>query len=518
MRFTSSPRPRTTAAMCFPPHWSSIMRPSLRTWLISARRRRGTGSNEHSIAAFLDRRGDRGSGQVHAGGAAVPGLERARHRSRGDARAGRHAGGRENPGHRAQLPRRGRPADGGIAAHVRRAGGASVQSGRAKSARRPMGGMRPLHRCHLCLSGRRPAPQPRRHSPARDHGAGRAPSGSDRAAGCARAAGFAACTAAQRRHGRRSLRKRAHGILRARARRLPRACGGRTHEDRDGGCRPTRGRRGRADSRAARGSIVDFLSAETLPWLQSARTRVRAAFDAQRLPHSLLLLSNPGLGAEPLANWISALALCESQGPRPCGECASCRLLRSDSHPDSHFVRLEEDAQQIKVDQVRALIESLSLKSYRGGYKVGVIEGAESLNANGANAFLKTLEEPGSNTVLIMIARPSHRLPATIASRCLRLTLVPPPPQDAIAWLEKHLQADAGPAARGAESEAKGAARAATGRSVAPAWNAALALAGGAPLLALELDALGLGALDADMQESFRELTGGWAGVGLLVG
>jgi DNA polymerase III subunit delta' len=261
---------------------------------------------------------------------------------------------------------------------------------------------------------------------------------------------------------------------------------------------------------------VDFLSAEELPWLQSARTRMRASFEAQRLPHSLLLLSRPGLGAEQLANWITALALCESQGSRPCGECASCRLLRSDSHPDSHIVRLEEDAQQIKVDQVRALIESLSFKSYRGGYKVGVIEGAEALNANGANAFLKTLEEPGANTVLIMIARPSHRLPATIASRCLRLTLVPPPLQDAIAWLEKHAQADGGPAARGAEGDAKGAPRAATRRSVAPAWNAALALAGGAPLLALELDALGLGALDADMQESLRQLTAGSVDVTLL--
>jgi DNA polymerase-3 subunit delta' len=248
---------------------------------------------------------------------------------------------------------------------------------------------------------------------------------------------------------------------------------------------------------------VDFLSAETLPWLQSARTRVRAAFDAQRLPHSLLLLSNPGLGAEQLANWISALALCESQGPRPCGECASCRLLRSDSHPDSHFVRLEEDAQQIKVDQVRALIESLSLKSYRGGYKVGVIEGAESLNANGANAFLKTLEEPGANTVLILIARPSHRLPATIASRCLRLVLTPPPTEAAVHWLEKHAEAQAGPTAEGRSP-------------VKHSWNAALALAGGAPLLALELDAVGLAALDADMRESLRQLAAGSVDVTLL--
>jgi DNA polymerase-3 subunit delta' len=239
---------------------------------------------------------------------------------------------------------------------------------------------------------------------------------------------------------------------------------------------------------------VDFLSAETLPWLQSARTRVRAAFDAQRLPHSLLLLSNPGLGAEQLANWISALALCESQGPRPCGECASCRLLRSDSHPDSHFVRLEEDAQQIKVDQVRALIESLSLKSYRGGYKVGVIEGAESLNANGANAFLKTLEEPGANTVLIMVARPSHRLPATIASRCLRLVLTPPPTETAVAWLQGRAQAGAG----------------------TQSWHAELALAGGAPLRALELAEVGVTALDADMREALRQLAAGSVDVTLL--
>src|SRR5258706_1171707 len=217
---------------------------------------------------------------------------------------------------------------------------------------------------------------------------------------------------------------------------------------------------------------MDFLSADSLPWLEGARQRLRASLAAQRLPHSLLLLSTPGLGAEQLANWISALVLCESLGPRPCGVCASCHLLRSDSHPDSYIVRLEEDARQIKVDQVRGLIQSLWLKSYRGGYKVGVIEGAETLNANGANAFLKTLEEPSSDTVLIMVARPNHRLPATIASRCLRLSLRPPSTETAIEWLEAHSQAS-------------------------QPWDAALALAGGAPLLAMPFDAERLSALCA---------------------
>jgi DNA polymerase-3 subunit delta' len=235
---------------------------------------------------------------------------------------------------------------------------------------------------------------------------------------------------------------------------------------------------------------MDFLSADSLPWLKPAQQKMRAASTAGRLPHSLLVLSAPGLGAEQLANWITALALCESPGHRPCDVCASCRLLRADSHPDAHAVRLEEDAQQIKVDQVRELIESLTTKSYRGGYKVGVIESAEALNANGANAFLKTLEEPSADTVLIMLARPNHRLPATIASRCLRLSLRPPPTEEGIEWLRAH--------------------------SSAKEWRAALSLAGGAPLLALQLDADGLAAIDADMRQCMAELAQGSVDITLL--
>jgi DNA polymerase III delta' subunit len=214
---------------------------------------------------------------------------------------------------------------------------------------------------------------------------------------------------------------------------------------------------------------MDFLSANSMPWLEPAQRQLRTAAAAGRIPHSLLLLSVPGLGAEALAHWVTGLALCESPDARPCGVCPSCLLLRADSHPDAHVVRLEEDAQQIKVDQVRELIESLALKSYRGGFKVGIIEGAEALNANGANAFLKTLEEPTANTVLIMIARPNHRLPATIASRCLRINLRAPDRQAALAWLDAH-----SPTKRN--------------------WNAALGVAGGAPLQAMAMEAAGLDA------------------------
>jgi DNA polymerase-3 subunit delta' len=236
---------------------------------------------------------------------------------------------------------------------------------------------------------------------------------------------------------------------------------------------------------------VDFLSADSLPWLHQAQQRLRDSMLAGRLPHSSLLLSAPGLGAEQLANWMAALALCESPAARPCGVCTSCSLLRSDSHPDYYVVRLEEDAKQIKVDQVRELIGSLTLKSYRGGYKVGIIEGAEALNANGANAFLKTLEEPSADTMLVMIARPTHRLPATIASRCLRLALRPPPREEAVSWLENH-------------------------GNPGQNWDAALALAGGAPLLAMELSTAGVAALEREMQEDVGAIAAGAVDITLV--
>ncbi len=237
---------------------------------------------------------------------------------------------------------------------------------------------------------------------------------------------------------------------------------------------------------------MDILSADALPWLHQWQRSLRDSRSAGRLPHSTLLLSTPGLGAELLANWLSALALCEATPAQaPCGVCTSCALLRSMSHPDFHLVKIEDEAKQIKVDQVRELIDSLSLKSYRGGYKVGVIEGAEALNVNGANAFLKTLEEPSAATLLVMIARPTHRLPATIASRCLRIALRPPAAAAAVTWLKAH-----GPAGRD--------------------FTAALALAGGAPLLALELQEAGIESLEAAMLADLKALAAGAVDVTLL--
>jgi DNA polymerase III subunit delta' len=226
---------------------------------------------------------------------------------------------------------------------------------------------------------------------------------------------------------------------------------------------------------------VDFLSADSLPWLREAQERVRAARLAGRLPQALLILSVPGLGAQQLAQWIAALGLCDSRDAAPCGACPSCLLLRADNHPDFHAVGVLEGAQQVKVDQIRELIDVLSLSSYRGGYKVAIVDNAETLNANGANAFLKTLEEPTADTLLMLVAKPSHRLPATIASRCQRIRLRAPPKETALAWLREREP--------GVQN-----------------WDAALALAAGAPLLALELPPAVMAELDREMRATLKRL------------
>jgi DNA polymerase-3 subunit delta' len=230
---------------------------------------------------------------------------------------------------------------------------------------------------------------------------------------------------------------------------------------------------------------VDYVSADALPWLAEPQQRLRAARAAGRLPQAVLLLSVPGLGALHFANWLAALTLCESQVAAPCGTCPSCALLRAASHPDYHVVRLEEKAKQIKVLQIRELIDSLALTSYRGGFKVATVEGAEALNANSANAFLKTLEEPSGATLLILSASWTHRLPATILSRCQRIALRAPPADAARAWLETH----GSPAANRDAN-----------------WPAALALAAGAPLSALELDAGVIAALEREMNDGIRAI------------
>jgi DNA polymerase-3 subunit delta' len=198
-------------------------------------------------------------------------------------------------------------------------------------------------------------------------------------------------------------------------------------------------------------------------WLEPVRAKLAAAVQHDRVAHALLLQDAPGAGGELLALWMAQLLLCLAPAPEgPCGACAGCARVRDNQHPDFTRIGLIEESKQIRVEQARELSAHLALASHQGGYKVALIDPADALNWNAANALLKTLEEPPARTVLILVAQQPSRLPATILSRCQRLRIRRPEREPALRWLSRFV--GEGP------------------------WGAVLDVIGNAPLLAAALD------------------------------
>ena len=236
------------------------------------------------------------------------------------------------------------------------------------------------------------------------------------------------------------------------------------------------GKKRESEEIAAAPDVGDMLVRAGVGWLAPLRERLAAMHGRDRLPHAVLLLGQPRAGQTELALWLAALLLCDQPGATSCGVCAGCRLFLAGTHPDFYRVGLEEDATVIRVEQIRSLSESFSLKSYRGHSKVALVDPADAMNINSFNALLKTLEEPSDKTYLILAASRSDRLPRTIVSRSARLRLPLPAAREALAWLN--------------------------GRRKHAGWERLLALANGAPFLALQYADAGLEEIDMVMQET----------------
>ena len=200
------------------------------------------------------------------------------------------------------------------------------------------------------------------------------------------------------------------------------------------------------------------------PWLETSRRSLFDQLTQDRMPHALLITGMPGVGKQALAGHLVNMLLCAQRSPdgQPCGRCPACTQLEAGTHPDFLRLQPEEDSSVIKVDQVRALSEALSLTAHGQGFKAAVVSPAEAMNINAANSLLKTLEEPSDNTVLVLVSDQPAQLPATVRSRCQRVRVDVPDRALALEWLAGHL-----PEASQADT--------------------CLQLAGGAPLLALAL-------------------------------
>ena len=182
--------------------------------------------------------------------------------------------------------------------------------------------------------------------------------------------------------------------------------------------------------------------AHLLPWHQAIWKHLQTARKAGRLPHALLFAGAKGLGKHQFADSFAHSLFCESpdESGTPCGHCRGCHLFQVGNHPDFRRIEPEETGKVIKIDAIRGFVDKGSLTSQAGGYKVTVIEPADAMNTAAANSLLKTLEEPVAWTIIILLTSRPGRLPATIRSRCQRVTFPIPPRNQAVAWLDGQIE------------------------------------------------------------------------------
>jgi DNA polymerase-3 subunit delta' len=155
-----------------------------------------------------------------------------------------------------------------------------------------------------------------------------------------------------------------------------------------------------------------------------------SALEFNRHVHAYLISGLSQVGKSTLALTFAQALNCQAASPadRPCGRCRACQLIGANKHPDVISIEGElgrRGKRILKIGQLREIQKALSLTATEGRYKVALINGFNDANPNAANAFLKTLEEPPNNVVIILTAVDPDLLLPTIRSRCQRVTLRP---------------------------------------------------------------------------------------------
>jgi DNA polymerase-3 subunit delta' len=173
------------------------------------------------------------------------------------------------------------------------------------------------------------------------------------------------------------------------------------------------------------------------PWQVNQWHQIWQLHQQQHLPHALLFSGISGVGKKQFAHQFahSLLCLTPQQDGQSCGQCRSCHLLNANSHPDLLLISPEESGLIIKIDQIREAVNFVNETAQQGGYRVIIINPANAMNINAANALLKSLEEPTSDCLFILISHQSKRLLPTIKSRCQEILFAKPEKQIALQWL-----------------------------------------------------------------------------------
>lgn len=173
------------------------------------------------------------------------------------------------------------------------------------------------------------------------------------------------------------------------------------------------------------------------PEQQSVVALLQRSLERGRLGHAYLFQGADLGELEAMARTLAKTLNCENPPRRGasglalegCDACRSCRRIDGANHPDVLWVRPESKLRQIRIEQiverpnsVRPLLPALYLKPTEARYKVGILVGADRMTTEAANSFLKGLEEPPADSILILLSTEPQRMLETILSRCLRLS------------------------------------------------------------------------------------------------
>jgi len=172
------------------------------------------------------------------------------------------------------------------------------------------------------------------------------------------------------------------------------------------------------------------MSFANFPEQQDSVELLQRSLERGRLGHAYLFHGADLGELESVARTLAKTLNCESPKRRTaagpavdsCDACLSCRKIDGDNHPDVMWLRPESKSRVIRIKQIRDLLQTVYLKPTHAPFKVATIVAADRLNEEAANAFLKTLEEPPADSILILLTTEPQRVLETILSRCLRLS------------------------------------------------------------------------------------------------
>lgn len=173
---------------------------------------------------------------------------------------------------------------------------------------------------------------------------------------------------------------------------------------------------------------------------EQIKEHFQKAIANNKVSHAYILTGEAGMGRKSLANAFALTLLCEKGKSEPCMECHACKQVLSGNHPDLIYVDHEKPG-SIGVDDIRKQInDTIMVRPYSSYYKIYIVDEAEKMTQQAQNALLKTIEEPPSYAIIILLTTNQDAFLPTILSRCVQLKLKPLKDFVVKSYLTEHMQ------------------------------------------------------------------------------